>query len=108
MRFKYLTVKNGAMTATAGTVSCLGADRVNFQVFLDTNSGYEVAVKPVTTALGTASKNNCAAVLANNDVYVAVRPADTGQWWIARRTYNNATGAAAGSAFDRYAAELWG
>lgn len=105
---RYIGCANKTMTATAGTVSCGSALKANVQVFLDTNSTYDVAWKPVTSATGTCSKNNCAAVVTDNGTYEAVRPGGgTQTWYLAWRVYNGATGIAGGAA-DKCAVEKLG
>lgn len=106
--FRYLGCVNKTLTATGGTMPCGKALKGNVQVFLDTNSTYDVAWKPTTSAVGTCSKNNCAAVVTDNGTYEAVRPAGGAQtWYLAWRVYNGATGAA-GGASDKCALEKLG
>ena len=106
-RFRYMGVVNGALTATSGTIACGNALQVNFQPILDTNSAYEVAVKPVTSGAGTASKANCAAIVTDLGMYTAYRPSCGGNWWLARTIYSGAT-AIKGSGFDKYTLEKLG
>ncbi|HUV04199.1 MAG TPA: hypothetical protein VMX94_03740 [Armatimonadota bacterium] len=106
---RYIGVENGAFTATSGTIACGNARKVNLQIFLDGHSSYEVAALPVVSASGTASKNNCAAVLADKGDKNFIRPAGVGanSWHVAYRVYNGATGAI-GAATDKYTLEKWG
>jgi len=105
--FKYIGKVNGSFIHTAGTVPCGKAEQVNFQVFLDGNSSYEVAAMQVQAAAATASKGNCSAVLKDSEVFEAIRPAGPENWWLAWRVYNGAS-AITGTANDKYAAEKLG
>ena len=105
--YNYIGKVNGSFNHTAGTVPCGKAEKVNFQVVLDGNASYEIAVMPVKTAVGTASKANCAAVLPDNYTYPCYRPAGPDEWWMAWRVYTGAS-AITGTATDRYAVEKLG
>jgi hypothetical protein len=99
---------NGAFTATSGTIACGHAERVNLQIFMDTNNTYEVAVLPTKSAAGTASKSNCAAILSDNGTYECKRiGAGVNNWYLAYRVYSGYT-AGAGGANDKYALEKLG
>lgn len=107
--FRYIGHVNGNLVATAGTIACGKARAVNLQIFLDTNATYEVAVLPTTSAAGTASKNNCTAVLTDNGMYECLRPAGgSANWYLARRVYNASATGSSGGAADKYALEKLG
>lgn len=106
--FKYIGCANGALSDT-GTIACGNAVIGNLQVFLDSNSTFDIAVKPTTSATGTASKNNCSAVLTDNGCYEVARPAAgvRTNWYLAYRVYNGSTAGSAGD-YDKYALEKLG
>lgn len=106
---RYLGSVNGNFTATTGTINCSNAREVNLEIVMDVNSGYEVAMKPTTSAAGTASKTNFDAVVTDNGTYETPRPAGSGSsaWYIAYQVYNGAA-AANGSTGDKYAGGKWG
>lgn len=104
---RFLGTANGKLATATGTIACGNARQVNMQVTLDSNSGYEIAVLPITSASGTTSKITCAAVLSNLGTYEAVKPAGSGNWWLAWASYNGAT-ATAGTTNDRYVVEKLG
>lgn len=107
--FRFLGVVTGNFDADAGTIACgTTARKINMQVTLDTNSGYEIAVKPVTSSTATASKQSCSAILSDLGTYECLRPAGgRRQWYMAYRVYNGAT-AGSGGADDQYAIEQLG
>ena len=105
--YKQIGKVNGDFGSTAGTVNLGNCRGVNFQVVLDTNTGYDVAVKHSTAAGETASKGNFHAVVTNNGVY-------EGRWhsggvthYLAWQSYNAAS-AITGTNGDKYTAEILG
>jgi hypothetical protein len=109
-KLRYLGKVNGSFTATTGTINCGNAKEVKLQVFLDANSAHEIAVKPTTSLTATASKANCAAVITDNGVYEAQRPAGAGAgtWYLRYTVFNGASRASATSSSDKYSAEKLG
>lgn len=97
-QYKDIGVAGDVINHTSGTISLGACRRIYAQTVLDTNSGYEVAVKPSQSATATCSKASCVGVVSNNGTQEC--NLGPGNWYLAYRVYNGAT-AATGGAADR-------
>lgn len=96
-----------SFTATAGTISCGNARKVNIKADLTVATVSHVVFKPVDSATGTASIRNASGFLYHKQERVFYRPAGAQNWWIAWRIYNGIV-VTAGTAGDRCVAEKLG
>lgn len=102
MGYRYLGKVVTNLTGTAGTVNLGMCGAVDVQALLDANSTFEVAILPSKSAIATASKSNCVAVLSDNGNTGRVHlPPGAGTKYYAYKVYNGTSVAAATSAFNK-------